>query len=86
MIRTFRAEGKKGDLIGEEKYEILKSYLLRTIKSYAGIEEGKLYQEALHLFEFVIEEDTEWHIETVLLDLEARGLIQKEKGKFFLKA
>ncbi len=80
-IQTLHPEaGKTNKVISLEKYEIIKAAILEILKegdlSHTQLMEA-LYQRVNSNFKG----NTYWYGETVKLDLEARGLIRRSKGK-----
>lgn len=84
MIRLLRADGKSGDQMELESYEILKSYLIKSIKDETELDADLLLARAMNLFEYVIDNNLEWHILSVLDDLEGRNVLFLEQNKYRL--
>ncbi|TNE81284.1 MAG: hypothetical protein EP332_03965 [Bacteroidetes bacterium] len=86
MTRLLRANGNAGDQMETESYEILKSYLLKSIRDEKELDADLLLARALNLFEYVIEDNVEWHILSVLDDLEGQNLLLLEQNKYRLNS
>jgi hypothetical protein len=80
-IQTLHPDaGKTNKIISLEKYEIIKAAILDVLKdddlSHTQLMES-LHQRVSSYFKG----NAHWYGETVKLDLEARGLIQRSKSK-----
>lgn len=84
MMRLLRPDRKPGDQIETDSYEILKSYLIKSIRDEKELDADLLLARAMNLFEYVIEDNLEWHILSVLDDLEGRNILFLERNKYRL--
>jgi hypothetical protein len=80
-IQTLHPDaGKTNKIISLEKYEIIKAAILEVLKD--GDLTHTQLMEALHQrVSSYFKGNAHWYGETVKLDLEARGLIQRSKSK-----
>ena len=75
-ILTLHPDGKKGVNILRRRYDLIKDFILKTIKKEKEIS----YQDLNDLAESSLEDfdgSVPWYIVSVKLDLEARGIIER---------
>jgi hypothetical protein len=73
--------GKKAVRIDQERYDILRASILRVLRSTGGGSHAELVRAVaadLNSRALAIEGSLEWYLESVKLDLEARGLIARD--------
>jgi len=80
-IITLHPEGKKGVNILKSKYEITRECLLSIFTEYPEISHKELTRLSKERLSGKLDGNASWYMETVLLDLMARGVIQKIAGK-----
>ncbi len=80
-IQTLHPNSSKTNkIIVLEKYEIVKKAMIEILE-LESLSHTEL-MEKLHLkVQFTLKGNTQWYGETVKLDLEARGIIQRNKDK-----
>ena len=79
-IQLIHPQGKKAIKMDQEKYQLLKQYLLTCLKSGNEVTHTQLFQSIvseLNLHNVKFQGSVEWHLEWVKLDLEARKLIKR---------
>lgn len=86
-IQLLHPQGKKLNTIDTEKYSLLKKAIIVSLSKKTGITHTALLEKVLEYFsvkKFSFEGSVEWYLESVKLDLEANGLIEriKEGNKF----
>ncbi len=79
-ILTLHPEGKNGVNIDREKYNLMKEYILETVRKHSGISYKELNERANTDLEGTLSMSIPWYLVTVKLDLEARGLIERIPG------
>lgn len=86
-IKLLHPQGKKLNSIDADKYTLLKKAILASLSKKTGITHTALLEKVLEYFtvkKVSFEGSVEWYLESVKLDLEANGLIEriKEGNKF----
>ena len=76
-ILTLHPEGKTGKNILRSKYEITGECLMGIFADFPEISHKELTSLSKERLSDKLEGNTSWYMETVLLDLMARGIIQK---------
>ena len=76
-IQTLHPQGKKGVNIAREKYDFIKDFILRTMKSQDEISYQDLNEAAKEQLTETFDGSVPWYVVTVKLDLEARGIIER---------
>lgn len=76
-ILTLHPQGKKGVNISREKYDTIRSFILRTIKKHKQITYQKLNNLAEEKLTDSFDGSVPWYIVSVKLDLEARKIIER---------
>lgn len=76
-ILTLHPEGKTGKNILRSKYETTRECLLGIFSESHEISHKELTSLSKERLSDKLEGNTSWYMETVLLDLMARGIIQK---------
>jgi hypothetical protein len=80
-IQTLHPEaGKQNKLIAIEKYEVIKSAILKLLGN-GSLTHSQLMQAIHDEVHTYFSGNAHWYGETVKLDLEARGLIKRDKAK-----
>jgi hypothetical protein len=79
-IMTLHPLGKKGVNILRSKYDLIRDYILKTLKREGEITFQQLNSNAVRDLAGTFEGKVAWYVITVKLDLEARGLIEKIPG------
>jgi hypothetical protein len=77
MIRTLHPEKKQGVNISKEKYDIIRSAILSTLKTQREISFMNLSRAVEKQVNGNFEGSVTWYVTTVKLDLEARGMIKR---------
>ncbi len=81
VIQTLHPEsGKKNKVIALAKYELVKSAILEILQS-RQLSHTELMEAIHERVSDTLSGNAQWYGETVKLDLEARGLIQRSKTK-----
>lgn len=80
-ILTLHPEGKKGVNILKSKYEITRECLLGIFVEFPEISHKDLTSLSKERLSGKLEGNASWYMETVLLDLTARGVVQKIADK-----
>lgn len=68
---------KKGAVIDEEKYELVKKTILAIVDERGMITFKELMEEVAHRLHSGFNGSPSWYCTAVKLDLEARGIIQR---------
>lgn len=76
-ILTLHPEGKKGVNILKSKYEITRECLLGIFVEFPEISHKDLTSLSKERLSGKLEGNASWYMETVLLDLTARGIVEK---------
>ncbi len=76
-ILTLHPQGKKGVNILKRRYDVIKEYILQTVKEYTEISYSKLDDMANRDLSKTFDGKVSWYIVSVKLDLEARGIIER---------
>lgn len=76
-IMTLHPQGKKGVNILKRRYDVIKDFILETIKEHTQISYEKLSDVAIDQLSSTFDGKVVWYIVTVKLDLEARGIIER---------
>jgi len=76
-ILTIHPDGKKGVNIEKEKYDLLRSYILKNLKILGTITYKELDAQAVQDLTPTFEGSVRWYFVSVKLDLEARGIIER---------
>ena len=79
-IMTRHPQGKTGKSISREKYEAIKAAILRALGS-EELTHSELMRRIAVSLERRVDGNTHWYGETVKLDLEARGTIERTDEK-----
>jgi hypothetical protein len=80
-ILTRHPEGKKGVRIDRRKYELVRSAIMRSLKTYQELTHTQLNQAVRHLLPGDFSGSAPWYIEMVKLDLEAGNTIERREQK-----
>lgn len=80
MIQTLHPEGKKNFKISEAKYTTLKRAIIRCLKTRGELAHTQLLRCVAEGLGASFDGSISWYMETVKLDLEARGIIERVKG------
>jgi len=80
-ILTLHPEGKKGVNISKSKYEITRECLMGIFVEFPEISHKDLTRLSKERLNGKFEGNAGWYMETVLLDLMARGTIKKTGDK-----
>ncbi|MDO8897872.1 MAG: hypothetical protein Q7V19_09505, partial [Bacteroidales bacterium] len=76
-IMTLHPNGKQGVNILERRYEVIKNFILTTLKKYPEISFDALTDMALKELSDSFDGKVVWYMVTVKLDLEARKFIER---------
>jgi len=76
-ITTLHPQGKNGVNISFEKYTVIKSFIIETLKEVKVISYQDLNDKAIKDLSPTFEGKVAWYLVTVKLDLEARGIIER---------
>ncbi len=76
-IKTLHPEGKKGVNIEREKYEQIKAAILGAIENTGQISYSNMNKFIKAQLHKSFDGSIPWYVETVKLDLEARGIIER---------
>ncbi len=76
-ILTLHPEGRKGKNILRGKYETTRECLLGIFAEFPEISQKELTRISNERLNGILEGAISWYMETVLLDLVARGMVQK---------
>ncbi len=76
-ILTLHPQGKNGVNIDKVKYDIIKDYILKTIRNHEEITYQRLNDLAVLELSPTFDGKVAWYLVTVKLDLEARNIIER---------
>ncbi len=76
-IMTQHPQSKKGVNILKRRYDVIKDFIIDTIKEHTQISYEKLSDMAIDQLSATFDGKVVWYIVTVKLDLEARGIIER---------
>jgi hypothetical protein len=76
-ILTKHPKGKDGVNILKRRYDVIKEFILETIKEYGEITYNSLSDLAVEKLNENFDGKVVWYIVTVKLDLEARNMIER---------
>lgn len=76
-IMTLHPQGKKGVNILKRRYEVIKTFILDTIKQHEVISYEDLNDLAVEQLTETFDGKVVWYLVSVKLDLEARGIIER---------
>ncbi len=76
-ILTMHPQGKKGVNISREKYDTIRTFILKTIKKQKRISYQDLNDLAEEKLADSFDGSIPWYIVSVKLDLEARKIIER---------
>lgn len=76
-ILTLHPQGKKGVNILQRRYDVIKDFMLDTIKQYGEISYSDLNDLAVDKLTDTFDGKVPWYVVSVKLDLEARGIIER---------
>lgn len=79
-IMTRHPRGKSGKNISRQKYDMLKQAILKTLRS-KELTHTELFNQLNKMLKGKFKDNISWYGETVKLDLEARGIIQRTDSK-----
>lgn len=79
-ILTLHPDNKKGVNISRHKYEIIKSYILKTLEKLNEISYQELNDLAISDLSDSFDGRVNWYVVVVKLDLEARNIIERIPG------
>jgi len=80
-IMTLHPEGKKGVNLTKEKYNTIREFILNTLKEAGELSFTELTLMANESLSETFDGKVTWYVVTIKLDLEARGEIERVKGK-----
>jgi hypothetical protein len=80
-ILTLHPDGKKGKNIPLSKYNTTRECLLGIFKDHPEISHKDLTRLSNERLSGKLDGNISWHMETVLLDLMARGVVEKVSDK-----
>lgn len=76
-ILTLHPQGKKGTNILKRRYDVIKDFIIKTLKEHGEITYEKVNDLAVDKLSESFDGKVVWYIITVKLDLEARGIIER---------
>jgi hypothetical protein len=76
-ILTKHPKGKDGVNILKRRYDVIREFILETIKEYGEITYNSLSDLAVEKLNENFDGKVVWYIVTVKLDLEARNMIER---------
>ena len=76
-ILTFHPDGKEGVNILKRRYDIIKDFIINTLKAHQPMAFSDLSDLAERELTPTFDGKVVWYVVTVKLDLEARGLLQR---------
>lgn len=76
-FQTLHPQGKKGVNISKIKYDLIKDFILKTIKKNKQISYEEICDLAMEKVQPTFDGKVIWYIVSVKLDLEARGIIER---------
>jgi hypothetical protein len=77
MIQLLHPEGKKNFKISEEKYDTVKGFIIRCLKSKGELTHTELIGCVSNGLAAGFDGSISWYVEVVKLDLEARGVLRR---------
>jgi hypothetical protein len=77
MMQLLHPEGKKNFKISEEKYDIIKGFIIRCLKSKGELTHTELIRCVSNGLAAGFDGSISWYVEAVKLDLEARGILKR---------
>jgi hypothetical protein len=80
-IMTLHPAGKQGVNIEREKYEVIKQKILECIGEHGTMSFRDLAAAVEARLAGTFDGSVSWYTETVKLDLEARGIIERVPGR-----
>lgn len=76
-ILTLHPNGKKGVNILQRKYDVIRKFILNTIKEHTEISYEDLNDLAIEQLSDSFDGKVGWYVVSVKLDLEARDIIER---------
>ena len=76
-ILTLHPQGKKGVNILKRRYDMIRAFILETLKEHKQISFEELSDLAVEKLSRNFDGKVLWYIVSVKLDLEARGIIER---------
>ena len=76
-IMTLHPDGKRGVNILKRRYDVIKNFILKTLKSRKEISFEELTDKAVISLSKTFDGKVVWYMVTVKLDLEARKIIER---------
>jgi hypothetical protein len=76
-IMTLHPDGKQGVNILKRRYDVIKNFILKTLKSRKEISFEELTDMAVISLSKTFDGKVVWYMVTVKLDLEARKIIER---------
>lgn len=76
-IQTLHPQGKKGVNILRKRYDPIKDFILKTVEAHGEITYSEVNDLAVEQLQADFDGSVPWHVVTVKLDLEARGVIER---------
>ena len=76
-ILTMHPQGKKGVNISRQKYDTIRTFIIKTIKKHKRISYQDLNDLAEEKLTKSFDGSVPWYIVSVKLDLEARNIIER---------
>lgn len=76
-IMTLHPDGKRGVNILKRRYDVIKNFILKTLKSRKEISFEELTDMAVITLSKTFDGKVVWYMVTVKLDLEARKIIER---------
>lgn len=76
-IMTLHPQGKKGVNILKRRYDVIKEFILNTIKEHGEITYESISDMAINQLSKTFDGKVVWYVVSVKLDLEARGIIER---------
>ncbi len=77
QIMTLNPAGKAGVTISRDKYDLVRAVILDTIHDYGELTFLELFSLVIQKLTGNFDGSIGWYVTTVKLDLEARGLIER---------
>jgi hypothetical protein len=76
-IMTLHPDGKRGVNILKRRYDVIKNFIIKTLKSRKEISFEELTDKAVIFLSKTFDGKVVWYMVTVKLDLEARKIIER---------
>ncbi len=76
-IMALHPQGKKGVNILQRRYDVIKEFILKTVKEHSTITYEELNNLAVKELRDTFDGSVRWYVVTVKLDLEARKIIER---------